>query len=162
MERKTKEIIFGAAIVVSLIVIFIPYILNGQLRLGDASAHIPEAPVWPDKHKLVPETKEMTDFKKQQLEPHQTGTLLDKHKSWVIHAGVYASSLEAEKRVKFLQDKKLPAYLKIDSRRESAPQYWVLIGPKIHKHEAVEIVNQLKQDKIQAELKVYHPNMALD
>lgn len=162
MERKTKEIIFGAAIVVSLVVIFIPYVLNGQLRLGEASAYIPESPVWPDKHKLVLEPKEMAEFKKQQLEPHETNALLDKNKSWVINAGVYSSSQEAEKRVKMLQGKKLPAYLKIDSNNESAPQYWVLIGPKIHKHEAVEIINQLKQDKIQAELKIYHPNMALD
>lgn len=153
---------FGAAIVVSLVVIFIPYVLNGQLRLGEASAHIPESPVWPDKHQLVQEPKEMAEFKKQQLEPHKTGALLDNNKSWVINAGIYSSSQEAEKRLKILQDKQLPAYLKIDSRDESAPQYWVMIGPKIHKHEAVEIINQLKKDKIQAELKTYHPNMALD
>lgn len=153
---------FGAAIVVSLVVIFIPYVLNGQLRLGEASAHIPESPVWPDKHKLVQEPAEMAEFKKQQLEPHKTSALLDNNKSWVINAGIYSSSQEAEKRLKILQDKQLPAYLKIDSRDESAPQYWVMIGPKIHKHEAVEIINQLKKDKIQAELKTYHPNMALD
>lgn len=162
MERKTKEMIFGAAIVVSLVVIFIPYVLNGQLRLGETSAHIPESPVWAEKHKLVPEPKEMAEFKKQNLESSENNALLDKNKSWVIKAGVYSSSQEAEKRLKILQDKKLPAYLKIDSRDESAPQYWIMIGPKIHKHEAVEIINQLKKDKIQSELKTYHPNMALD
>ena len=162
MERKTKEIIFGAAIIISLIAIFIPYILNGQFRLGDASTYIPASPVWAEKQKLVQPPKEMSDFKEQTLVAHKTNALLDKHKSWVVSTGVFSSSQEAEKWVKVLQEKKLPAYLKIDSSNPSMLQYWVFIGPKLKKQEALDIITQLKQNKISAELKIYHPNMAFD
>ncbi len=162
MERKTKEILFGAAIIVSLVVIFIPYVLNGQLRLVDASTNIPDAPIWPDKHQLVPQPKEMADFKAQGLEPHSSNALLDKGIAWVVSVGVYSSSQEAEKKVKSLQTKQLPAYLKIDTTHESVPRYHVLVGPKLHKQEATDIVKQLKKDNIEAELKIYHPNMAFD
>jgi cell division septation protein DedD len=162
MERKTKEMIFGAAIIISLVVIFIPYVLNGQLRIGEASSDIPQSPVWAEKHKIVPQPKEMANFKNQALKPHQTPVISDKLQTWVVSAGVYQSSQEAEKWLKTLQDKKLPAYLKIDTTSKSSPQYWVLVGPKLQKSEAQTIVKQLKQDNIEAELKTYHPNMALD
>lgn len=162
MERKTKEILFGAAIIISLVVIFVPYVLNGQLRLGEASTNIPDSPVWPDKNKLVPRPKEMADFKNQQLESHDIKALSAKSRAWVVSAGVYASSQEAEKWLKILKAKNLPAYLKIDASNELGIEYRVLIGPKLHKHEAIDIVKQLNKDKIQAELKVYHPNMAFD
>jgi cell division septation protein DedD len=162
MERKTKEILFGAAIIISLVGIFIPYILNGQLRLVEAKTTIPASPVWPEKQKWVEPPQEMTDFKNQPLTPHQPNTFADKPKTWVITAGVFDSSQEAEKWVKTLQDKNFPAYLKKEASAKSIPKYGVFIGPKLQKNEALNMIKQLEQDKIHSELKPYHPNMAFE
>ncbi len=163
MERKTKEILFGAAIIISLLGIFIPYILNGQLRLTDARTSIPASPTWPEKHLLVEQPKEITEFKNQILTPHQPNeSSAKKPKTWVISAGVFDSTQEAEKWVKILQNKNFPAYLKKEQITKSPPRYGVFIGPKLQKNEAMNMIKQLEQDNIHSELKPYHPNMAFE
>lgn len=161
MQIRKKERVFGVAVLVSIIVIFIPYILNGQLRLVDANTDIPAAPVWPEKQELVQRPKEMADFKSQPLKPHQPNRVA-KDTVWVISAGVFPSKEEAERQVKILQGKNLPAYFKVDVYTHSTPQYWVLLGPNLQKHEAIHIMKQLEQDKIETKLKAYHPNMTFD
>lgn len=162
MERKTKESIFGAVIIISLVVIFIPYMLNGQLRVGGGNTTIPDSPIWPEPNKLVSQPKEMQDLKKQELKSKDMHAMTEQHKTWVVRIGGFSSSQEAEQSVKMLRDKKLPAYVKVDLSSQSTPQYWVLLGPTLQKQEAMKMIKQLKQDKIEAELNSYHPNMALD
>ncbi len=162
MERKTKEILFGAAIMLSLVGIFIPYVLlNGQIRLGEATSDIPSSPVWPEQPPLSPPTQPQPQFQSQAQAQAQES----KDNMWVVSVGAYDTLQEAEAWVKKLQAKNLPAYLKTEANFEpesALTQYWVLVGPKLQKQAAMNIMQQLKKDKIATELKIYHPNMVLE
>lgn len=143
MEQRLKERLFGAVIIISLFVIFLPMVFkapdDGSLikEEGKPMPAIPEVSIEP------PQTlSQWGDAITQQAVANEVAA------AWTIQLATFANKKNASQLVTKLKDKGYAAYL------ESVPGHernltWVMVGPHAKKEDAIA-----QQDQLKAEFKM--------
>lgn len=176
MDEKLKQRLVGAAVLVVLIVIFVPILVEDRGMLATNPDSM-KAPPWPEQQiqaitpntdgspsKLpipdlvkVPEkvvTKPTPIKQKEKARtPKAAPSKQNKSATWVVQAGSFSSKKNTDALIKRLRKKDLPAYYETVSVK-GKKLYRVSIGPKLERKRAEKFIKQLKRDfKLTGKLK---------
>ncbi|MCF6283542.1 MAG: SPOR domain-containing protein [Candidatus Polarisedimenticolaceae bacterium] len=167
MDEKLKQRLVGAAVLVILMVIFIPILVEDKGMLATDPASM-KAPPWPEQKRptvtpntdgsptklpipdLVKERSETAppvvvkreERAKQKIAP---SVKQKKGSSWVVQAGSFSSKKNTDQLVKKLIKKGLPAYYESVAVK-GKKLYRVRIGRDLEKKVAEKYIKQLKRD----------------
>ncbi len=175
MDEKLKQRLVGAAVLVALIVIFVPILVEDKGMLATNPDSM-KAPSWPEQrlptaaphqdgfpNKLaIPDLVKLPALEKpaaQPLEePDQPSAVPVKRKrlsSWIVQAGSFSSKKNTDALVKKLRKKGLPAYYEAVTV-EGKKLYRVRIGPDLERKTAERFIRKLKRDfKLTGKLQSY-------
>ena len=175
LDEKLKQRLVGAAVLVVLVVTFVPMLVEdkGMLATDPASMKLPD---WPEQqeptftpntdgspNKLpIPDRVEHKEagapaVTKVEKEPEQKSKAPVKKRlsSWVVQAGSFSSKKNTDQLVKRLQKKGLPAYYERVTVK-GMKLYRVRIGPDLERKTAEKFIKQIKRDfKLTGKLQAY-------
>lgn len=176
MEEGLKRRLVGATVLVSLIVIFVPMLLEDEpvVEVGIYKSNVPAKPasdfssrVLPlSATKVIPVPKEVmrTEEPEEEREALVGSTSKPKPKprvgltAWIIQVGSFSSRQNAEGLVNKLQKKRFPAFLE-QTDVKGKTLYRVRVGPEIDQELAqkllVKLDRTLKPMKLKGSLKRY-------
>jgi DedD protein len=145
MEQRLKERLFGAIIIISLFVIFIPMVF----RTPDDGSLIKE------QGKAMPEIKTsdlavpapLADWQETVKQSHKP-VISTKKAAWAIQLATFANRANADKLITQLQAKGYQAYLEVVPGHEQTLT-WVMVGPHQSKQSALA-----RQDELKAQFKM--------
>lgn len=149
MDQKIKERIFGALIIIALGVIFLPMLFPGN-KVVDKPFERTVSPPMNIKHDVVPpaEVAQLQKEIKQERPVMPKPSPQLQEKAFVVQLATFANKDNAKALAIKLQNQGYPAYVQQVPGKEDALT-WVLVGPKVDKHEAVKL-----QEKLQAQFKL--------
>ncbi len=175
MDEKLKQRLVGAAVLVALIVIFVPILVEDKGMLATNPDSM-KAPSWPEQqvptvtpnpngspNKLsIPDLVEVPAPEKRDTQPvkelNQASAVPVKRKrlaSWIVQAGSFSSKKNTDDLVKRLQKKGLPAYYE-SVIVKGKKLYRVRVGPDLKRKTAEKFIKQLKRDfKLTGKLQSY-------
>jgi len=178
LDEKLKQRLVGAAVMVVLIVIFVPILVEDKGMLATNPESM-KAPPWPEQRvptftpnadgspnklpipDLVKEpAKAVSDsvVVKQKVKPSQPTAAPTKRKqpsSWIVQAGSFSSKKNTDVLVKKLQKSGLPAYYETVLVK-GKKLYRVRIGPDLERKTAEKFIKQIKRDfKLTGKLQSY-------
>lgn len=183
LNENLKKRLVGAAVLISLVVIFVPMLVDDDKVLKTSVSEI-EIPPWPEqKSKVAPapmppqqtqqvvETKPVEQKSVEQAKPAvqkaevQTKPPVElkpqavkkavELSAWVVQVGSFSSKQNADKLVQDLRKKDLPAYLETVVI-DGKKIYRVRIGPDLEEKTAKKFLKRIKQEfQLAGELKRY-------
>ena len=172
LNENLKKRLVGAAVLVSLVVIFVPMLVDDDKILKTSVSEI-EIPPWPEQKSRAAPTPEPAQQAPQKVEAEpveqeaapkaeapvepkpQAVTKPVKLSAWVVQVGSFSSKQNTDKLVQDLRSKDLPAYYEtavVDGKKI----YRVRIGPDLEEKTAKKFLKQIKQEfQLSGELKRY-------
>jgi len=175
LDEKLKQRLVGAAVLVALIVIFVPILVEDKGMLATDLDSM-KAPPWPEQqaptvvpnldgspNKLpIPDLVEVPLSEKRAIQPvekpKQASEVAVKRKrltSWIVQAGSFSSKKNTDELVKKLQKRGLPAYYESVTVK-GKKLYRVKVGPDLKRKTAEKFIKQLKRDfKLTGKLQPY-------
>ncbi len=177
MEERLKRRLVGATVLVSLIVIFVPMLLEDEpiVEVGIFKTNVPAQPesdfssrILPLASTVVTSAPKTTKTAKTAEIGEISGKGNDKDEksgkprvglsAWVIQVGSFSSRENAETLVEKLQKKKFPAFLE-QTELKGKNLYRVRVGPEIDQKLAEKLLTKLnktlKPMKLEGSLKRY-------
>ena len=166
MDKKIKERIFGAVVLVALATIFLPMIFTGPHEAVDINLNenMP-MPKIDTKRPFIPKDLSRLQEESQKEETilaeedeivskdHQLGAL-EPSEAWAIQVATFNKIDNAHKLRDKLLDAGFPAYVKMSGDGENV----VLIGPEIDSTEAEKLLEKVNQQfKVKGVMVKYHP-----
>lgn len=139
MEKRLKERLFGAIILISLFVIFLPMILQEPEPLNHREIK-PQPPIKDEGAWL-----EVPESLSQWQETIETQASEEADAAWTVQVATFADKGNAGKLKDLLNEKGYQAYLEAVPGNQDTLT-WVLVGPHQEKQQAIAIQEQLKAD----------------
>jgi DedD protein len=161
MDRRVKERLVGASILVVLIVLIVPELLSGPKHA--AAPSVPAAPV----HSYTIDVESRAPAPAQAQAPASAATeaisvappAADLHsgeavpkfdRAWSVQLGSFAREDNADAFARELRSKGFAAY--VSSSADHASRYRVRVGPFADRETALRLESQLKSRKLAATL----------
>jgi len=171
MTEQLKKRLIGAAVLVSLAVIFIPILVEDERpSQGIVSSNIPASPPIQHQQQFLPEKKiednrkaiefgnsivpsnnaDVVELKTTQQQQEKATTKVTPLKTrvgltgWMIQAGSFSSRENAEKLVRKLRDAGFDTHLE-SAQVKKLKVYRVRVGPEIDKSNADKMAKQISK-----------------
>ncbi len=170
MEEGLKRRLVGATVLVSLIVIFVPMLLEGEpvVEVGIFKSNVPtqtdddfSSRVLPLASTVVtpaPLIDDRTEEAEASAKPKKPSKPRVGLSAWVIQVGSFSNRDNAEGLVEKLQAKKFPAFLE-QTEVEGKTLFRVRVGPEIDEKLAQKLLKNLNKTlkplKLKGSLKKY-------
>ncbi|MBL3529009.1 MAG: SPOR domain-containing protein [gamma proteobacterium endosymbiont of Lamellibrachia anaximandri] len=165
MEERLKRRLIGGAVLVSLVVIFVPMLLETPAKLNKAikGTNIPAMPKKPvgSEVNILPSFDQSVSRNESSLEivpkkpksattssNNKTGKIARTSPSaWIIQVASFSNRKNADKLVKRLKKGDLPAHIEFTSV-QGKRFYRVRVGPEVDRKLAEKMVKRINRDYI--------------
>jgi len=164
VEQRLKERLFGAVVIISLIIIFVPMLLKGSHKKQEFEKQLPILPhiIVSEKDFIAPKkllvlAKSLEDKKLTKVEITKSvnskkvvhrKTVENSAKSskiWVVQLASFSKPQNAKNLIVKLQQQGMPAYTrKVSGTKGQIIQ--VFVGPELERNKALKLQAQLKNN----------------
>lgn len=170
MDSGLKQRLIGAAVLISLAVLFLPAVLDGRKNQQFESDFIPPKPQNQKLRKLAFELQKNTSQKtqnkprlkkgdKEEKTPRKASSHVALENAFIIQVASFSDLVNAKQLVNKLKSEGYKAFVGREKvKRKGKLLTRVLIGPIINKQEAQQVLAKIKQQhNLKATLVVFDP-----